>query len=129
MWRENGKPKHYEHVVRRFNEGARTVVIAQEVGVTPRQVQRIIQEAVGPRTSHPRKGKSKEYQLEANFRHTIVTLMRQEGRHFSKCEICGGDIPTGEYQIHHTKYDGATYQDLLIVCRLCNVARENCYLD
>jgi len=38
--------------------------------------------------------------------------------------VCGDDIEEGKYEIHHTKYDAATYYDLCIVCRSCNQVRE-----
>src|SRR5215204_4884884 len=34
--------------------------------------------------------------------------------------------PTAEPNLHHTKYEGATYYDLRIVCTKCNNAPENC---
>lgn len=50
----------------------------------------------------------------------IIALMEYEGRDFSKCEYCSKYIPNNRYEIHHTKYDGATYYDLMIVCASCN---------
>jgi hypothetical protein len=51
--------------------------------------------------------------------------MRQERRDFSRCELGGEKIEDGQYEIHQTKYQGATYYDLRIVCRSCNKeARE-----
>jgi hypothetical protein len=32
-----------------------------------------------------------------------------------QCELCPNRIPLSEYEIHHTKYDGATHADLRIV--------------
>lgn len=51
-------------------------------------------------------------------------MMHRDGRNFEKCELCGGS--TNERpNIHHIKYDGATYSDLMIVCSKCNAAPEN----
>jgi hypothetical protein len=72
-------------------------------------------------------GKSVENQL-SHIRPYVVALMQREGRDFTKCELGGEDIPEGQYEIHHTKYDGATYYDLRIVCRKCNHAPENVLL-
>lgn len=55
----------------------------------------------------------------------VIALMEQEGRDFFICELCDTDIPEGEFEIHHTKYEGATYYDLRIVCRRCNRLPEN----
>lgn len=73
-------------------------------------------------------GKSVENQI-ANLRPYIIFLMQQEGRDFTKCELCGRSIPLGTHEIHHTKYDGATFRDLRIVCRSCNHLAENKLLE
>jgi hypothetical protein len=70
-------------------------------------------------------GKSVENKI-SNLRPYILFLMEQEGRDFTQCELCPAPIPEGEYEIHHTRYDGATYYDLRIVCRSCNHKEENC---
>ena len=62
------------------------------------------------------------------FRAIIRAMMRQEGRDFEQCELCPAAIPPGRYEIHHIKYDDATYYDLRIVCRKCNHAPANCHL-
>jgi hypothetical protein len=72
-------------------------------------------------------GKAKDNQI-AHLRPYILFLMRQESRDFSRCELGGEAIPVGEYEIHHTKYDAATYYDLRIVCRSCNKKPENMML-
>ena len=60
----------------------------------------------------------------SQLRPYIIALMRQDKRNFRACELCAK--PTkGNYEIHHTKYEGATYKDLLIVCRSCNRIGEN----
>lgn len=73
-------------------------------------------------------GKSVENQI-SNLRPYILCLMQQEGRDFAECELCGRTIPDSTYEIHHAKYDGATYRDLRIVCRSCNKLAENRLLD
>ena len=58
----------------------------------------------------------------------IIAMMKQEGRSFENCELCGA--PTnGRPEIHHTKYDGATYYDLRITCSKCNHAPINVGLN
>lgn len=71
--------------------------------------------------------KAKDNQIE-NLRPYILAMMKEEGRNFEQCELGGEPIPKGKFDIHHTKYDGATYYDLRIVCRKCNHAPENCLL-
>jgi hypothetical protein len=73
------------------------------------------------------KGKAKYNQIE-HLRPYIIHLMQEEGRDFGTCELGGEDIEDGKYEIHHMKYDGATYRDLRIVCRSCNKKPENCLL-
>jgi 5-methylcytosine-specific restriction endonuclease McrA len=55
----------------------------------------------------------------------ILALMEDEGRDFNTCEYCGKHIPDNHFEIHHTRYEGATYYDLMIVCRSCNKIPEN----
>lgn len=120
------KPAHQDAIVSLFNRGMSSAVISRELDLSQRYVQRILAGVVGPRPK--RKAKSAENRLD-NLREIIIALMRQEGRDFTTCELCGGDIPPGKYDIHHTKYDGATYNDLRIVCHTCNTAAENRYLN
>ena len=54
----------------------------------------------------------------------VLSLMREEGRDFGICELCDQKTK-GNFEIHHTKYEGATYYDLKIVCRSCNKIPEN----
>jgi len=75
-------------------------------------------------------GKAKYNQL-GHVKQYIVALMENEGRIGTEtvCELCLEVIPGNKYDIHHTKYDGATYYDLLVVCRSCNLLGENKMLD
>lgn len=72
-------------------------------------------------------GNSVENQI-SHLRPYILHLMTKEGRDFTQCELCPASIPEGEYEIHHTKYEGATYYDLRIVCSPCNHKPENLLL-
>ena len=54
----------------------------------------------------------------------VLSLMQKEGRNFDICELCKQET-RGNFEIHHTKYNGATYYDLRIVCRSCNKKPEN----
>jgi len=69
-------------------------------------------------------GNAAENQIE-HLRPYILSLMKSHGRSLRRCELCKRRIPTGQYEIHHTKYEEATYYDLRIVCRKCNRAPEN----
>jgi len=60
-----------------------------------------------------------------NLYRIIIAMMEEEGRDFSTCELCKQPILNGNFELHHTKYEGATYYDLLIVCRRCNHLPEN----
>ena len=73
------------------------------------------------------RGLSHENQIE-NLRPYILALMKRDGRDFTKCEHRGCPIEDGRFEIHHTKYEGATYHDLRIVCRRCNKRAENLLL-
>lgn len=76
-----------------------------------------------------RGGVAKDYQL-GHLRPYIVNMMIDEGRldgsDSAICELCLEWATP--YEIHHTKYEGATYKDLQVVCRSCNRKEENCYL-
>lgn len=61
----------------------------------------------------------------------IVALMQQQGRldssHSAVSELCHEWATP--YELHHTRYEGATYYDLLVVCRSCNRIEENVGLN
>jgi hypothetical protein len=63
------------------------------------------------------------------LRWIILAMMKREGRNFTQCELCTVRIPKGHHEIHHTKYEGATYYDLRIVCRSCNKLPTNMNLE
>lgn len=69
--------------------------------------------------------RSKTHGFDRYFRKIIVALMEQHGRDFTQCELCPAKIPEGKFDIHHTKYEGATFWDLRIVCKKCNHAPQN----
>ena len=58
----------------------------------------------------------------------IREILKKQGRDFTKCEMCKKDMSEEKSQLHHTKYEGATMQDLMIVCAKCNTQTENKYL-
>lgn len=70
------------------------------------------------------------YQL-GNMRPYIVHMLEQEGRisDYMACEECLKPIDGNKWEIHHTKYAGATYYDLLVVCLSCNRIEANCGLN
>ena len=59
------------------------------------------------------------------FRQLVRELLKSMGRDFTKCEQCGKDLKGKRYEIHHTKYEGATIYDLQIICPQCNKAKRN----
>lgn len=61
------------------------------------------------------------------FRYLIRAMMKQEGRDLRWCEV-GKHRITGRTELHHTKYEGATYQDLSVCCSPCNHKKENVLL-
>lgn len=64
------------------------------------------------------------HHLTSEMRSYVLALMERDKRDFTTCEYCYK--PTnGKWEIHHTKYEGATYYDLMIVCRSCNRIGEN----
>lgn len=60
---------------------------------------------------------------DVRIRDYIITLLEHWGRDFTTCEECGNKM--GVPYLHHTKYDGATIYDILIVCAKCNSKTEN----
>ena len=53
----------------------------------------------------------------------IKAILKSQGRDFSKCELCGAKLK--KPVIHHTKYEGATMNDIQIICQSCNLKKEN----
>ncbi len=75
-------------------------------------------------------GKSKQNHLgdQRGFKDLILSMMRNEGRDFTTCELCLQPIK-GKFSLHHMKYEGATYYDLKIACYPCNLKTENKLLN
>lgn len=59
------------------------------------------------------------------MRKYVLALMDRDKRDFTRCEYCSKDIVDGRWELHHTRYEGATYKDMMIVCRSCNRLAEN----
>jgi len=55
----------------------------------------------------------------------ILECFKMLGKDFKNCEECGVSLYRKKWHIHHTKYDGATLYDLMIVCVKCNMAPHN----
>lgn len=55
----------------------------------------------------------------------IWSIFKQQGKDLNKCEQCGVKVIGRRRQLHHTKYDGATINDIQIVCSKCNMKLEN----
>lgn len=53
----------------------------------------------------------------------VLNILKKEGRDFTHCEECGKEIK--RFNLHHTKYDGATLRDIKIVCTKCNTSTRN----
>ena len=62
---------------------------------------------------------SAKYKIEPVIMVLIKEMMRRDGRDFGWCEL-GFHRIEGNFDIHHEKYEGATYYDLRISCRSCN---------
>lgn len=129
-----------------------TKQIAETYGVTPRTVQRIAKKwhcvrshTDGNRVAAPlspkhrvrltgrverrdKKGKSMDRSLR-QLRHLVVSLMREQGRDVNHCELCDAFIRDGNWELHQTKDDNATFRDLRVVCTTCHTARDNPLLD
>ena len=63
---------------------------------------------------------SQLHKIDNRMRPLIIEIMRRDGRDFGYCELGSHKIEGGRFDLHHTKYEGATYYDLLIACRRCN---------
>lgn len=117
--------------------------IATRFGISSRQVQRICKKWGVLRTQragavvagelspkHRLRGKSKEYAIGAGaFRDIVVHTLKLMGRRFDRCEWCDKKLKDGKWQLHHTKYEGATIDDLMIVCQQCNLIPANRFLE
>ena len=69
--------------------------------------------------------KSKVFGLSEEMKIIVRAMMKREGRSFQYCEVGKHPIEGKKGDIHHEKYEGATYRDLKIACRKCNNAPEN----
>lgn len=58
----------------------------------------------------------------------IRVLFKKQGKDFYTCEMCGKKSKK-KLDIHHTKYENATINDLKIVCHKCNTQPENKFLQ
>lgn len=67
--------------------------------------------------------------LTRDMKALIHAMMKREGRDFAYCEVGNHAITNGKFDLHHTKYEGATYYDLQISCRKCNLQAENKLLE
>jgi hypothetical protein len=58
------------------------------------------------------------------FSYILWAMLKRDGRDRKWCEV-GKHPLEGIPTLHHTKYDGATYYDLLISCFKCQMQPEN----
>ncbi|HET6924938.1 MAG TPA: hypothetical protein VFH39_03870, partial [Candidatus Saccharimonadales bacterium] len=83
---------------------------------------------LGPK--HRLRSNSQAYAIRSGaFRDIVVYTLKRMGRDFTHCEWCGKHLDDGKWQLHHTKYEGATVDDLMIVCQQCNLIPANRFLD
>lgn len=68
-------------------------------------------------------------QFTRQMRIIVTAKLKQDGRDFSQCELCPAKIPKGKHTLHHTRYTGATYKDIRIVCWSCNNKAGNKLLE
>jgi hypothetical protein len=133
-----------QQIVKAYESGDfLTKHIAEKFEVSSRQVQRICKKwgvlrtqqagaavagPLGPR--HRLQGKSKDYSIGSGpFRDIVIYTLKRMGRDFTKCEWCGKPLKDGKFQLHHTKYEGATVDDLMIICQQCNLIPQNRFLE
>ena len=69
--------------------------------------------------------RTKQDHYDNHFYPLVIATLEKIGKKFDKCEQCGNPIPKGKFEIHHTKYEGATIYDLQVVCHKCNTKSEN----
>src|SRR5437870_2546817 len=105
------RPSQTHEALSLYNSGTRVSDIAPLMKITPRQVQQILKPYREPKSGLSNSVENQISQLRAY----ILFLMRRQGRNFERCELCPATIPVGKYNIHHERYEGATYYDLKIV--------------
>jgi hypothetical protein len=133
-----------QDVVKAYESGDYlTKQIAEKFDITTRQVQRICKKwgvlrtqrqgaaVAGPlMPRHRLPGKSREHQIgDGIFRDIVIQCLKMQGRKFTHCEWCGKEFLYGKWQLHHTKYEGCTIDDLMIICQQCNLIPANRFLE
>jgi hypothetical protein len=91
------------------------------VTVTARQILRYAQKKLG----RSRTGSlSVENQISTSFMPYVVECLRRLGKDPFWCECCE-EKQAKRCIVHHTRYEGATIDDMAYVCSSCNNSREN----
>jgi hypothetical protein len=114
----------------------------------PMRIARFIREFIPPEPTAPRVRKPKSEPISRgdyiprnvgepgrqpydHFGKSMLEILRNlfvmEGRDLHVCELCGERQET-YCIIHHTKYLGATFRDLMLVCQRCNLQPDNKHL-
>ncbi|MCA1565851.1 MAG: hypothetical protein LC803_09475 [Acidobacteria bacterium] len=101
---------------------ANKIRIRLKLPITTRQVQRIIAERRGPVPKESGRLHMDSFGSGA-FRSIVEQLMIARGLDPHVCGVCKVR-QLAKCDIHHLKYDGATIEDVIFVCRSCNLARE-----
>lgn len=101
---------------------AERIRLRLQLPITARQVQRILQQRRGPVSKDSGRAHMDGFGAGA-FRSIVEQLMVARGLDPHVCGICKVR-QLKKCDIHHTKYDGATIEDVIFACRSCNLARE-----
>lgn len=115
-------------IIAAYKSGERIPEIAKRFGIGQRGVQ-YITKPYRPVPNGPARSADGANSIGRHFRNLLANMMVRDGRNLEECEQCFSEIPEGKYQLHHTKYEGATYYDLQIVCQRCNLQTENLCLQ
>lgn len=92
------------------------------VGV--RQINRLMRQYCGPRQEKRPSGRKPEDNISGALRDIVTRIMIDRGDDPFLCARCGKK-QNRPCDIHHTRYAGATINDLIFLCRSCNCAPEN----
>jgi hypothetical protein len=69
--------------------------------------------------------RTKQDHYDNHFYPLVVESLKRAGKKFDRCELCGKHLEKDEFELHHTKYEGASIYDLKVVCHKCNTQPEN----
>jgi hypothetical protein len=115
-----------QQIIELWNDGksAHKIVDELDLPITVRQVQRI-----GAKLGNRRLRASGRIRADQDFvslyRPLLVPLMEEQGKNELICGLCGFTDGKKKMTIHHTKYNGATINDLVFACWRCQHKPDN----